>query len=228
MNKSDSEADPDDDSDYSCSFDRLPDDIVLQILNKLIDLKALCFCKLVCRRFYSIVVQVDTISFTTTKPHYHEPSRTSLYEFTRLKSLYFEKGGDDNDYLFKWKIRPSSSFDRFIILSPSLIFDKNNGVYVTGNDIHKNFRIVIGGSADATLRLMRMFNYIINLPLLENICFTGSYKIGTISLSGEKIAQVRKWLNSPCDETFSQKVVCITMNPHKFIHLYIPLLDLLT
>ncbi|CAI9277521.1 unnamed protein product [Lactuca saligna] len=48
----------------SSSISTLPDEILLQILNRLIDLKTLCFCYLVSRRFSSIVLQVDTISFT--------------------------------------------------------------------------------------------------------------------------------------------------------------------
>lgn len=48
----------------SSPFNRLPDEIILQIFSKLIDLKTLCFCHLVSRRFSSIVLQVDTISFT--------------------------------------------------------------------------------------------------------------------------------------------------------------------
>ncbi|KAI3804422.1 hypothetical protein L1987_25954 [Smallanthus sonchifolius] len=47
----------------SSSLNRLPDEIILQILNKVLDLKTLYFCHLVSRRFHSIVLQVDTISF---------------------------------------------------------------------------------------------------------------------------------------------------------------------
>ncbi|CAI9277541.1 unnamed protein product [Lactuca saligna] len=47
----------------SDEISRLPDEIILQILNRLIDLKTLCFCYLVSKRFSSIVLQVDAISF---------------------------------------------------------------------------------------------------------------------------------------------------------------------
>nr|XP_043638351.1 F-box protein AUF1-like [Erigeron canadensis] len=49
--------------DDSSSFRFLPDEVVLLILNKLIDFKTLCLCKLVSTRFNLIVHQVDTISF---------------------------------------------------------------------------------------------------------------------------------------------------------------------
>ena len=46
---------PDDESEEesgdSSSFTNLPDEMVLQILRELIDLKTLCVCKLVCKRF---------------------------------------------------------------------------------------------------------------------------------------------------------------------------------
>ncbi|KAI3503970.1 hypothetical protein L1887_32497 [Cichorium endivia] len=53
-----------DDTHASSSITRLPDEIILQILNKLLDLKILCVCYLVSKRFSSIVLQVDAISFT--------------------------------------------------------------------------------------------------------------------------------------------------------------------
>lgn len=48
-------------STNSSSFSRLSDDIVLEIISKLINLRTLCFCKLVSKR---IVCQVDTISIS--------------------------------------------------------------------------------------------------------------------------------------------------------------------
>ncbi|CAI9277534.1 unnamed protein product [Lactuca saligna] len=52
------------DANVSSSFSRLPDEIILQILNKLIDLKTLCFCYLVSKHLSSIVLQIEAISFT--------------------------------------------------------------------------------------------------------------------------------------------------------------------
>ncbi|KAI3503971.1 hypothetical protein L1887_32500 [Cichorium endivia] len=52
------------DADDSTQLSSLPDEIILHILNKLIDLKTLCFCYLVSKRFSSIVLQVDAVSFT--------------------------------------------------------------------------------------------------------------------------------------------------------------------
>ncbi|CAH1412587.1 unnamed protein product [Lactuca virosa] len=98
-------------------FSRLPDEIILQIVNKLIDLKTLCFCYLVSKRLSSIVLQVDTISFTApldpnipdkntisdVDPSRPNPPKLSsffgesflsangfLNTFTGVKSLYME------------------------------------------------------------------------------------------------------------------------------------------
>nr|XP_043631016.1 uncharacterized protein LOC122602391 [Erigeron canadensis]XP_043631017.1 uncharacterized protein LOC122602391 [Erigeron canadensis] len=52
----------------SSSFNDLPDDIILQIFNKLTnDLKTLFFCHQVSKRFSLIVLQIHTISFTAPR-----------------------------------------------------------------------------------------------------------------------------------------------------------------
>nr|XP_043638350.1 F-box protein At4g18380-like [Erigeron canadensis] len=48
-------------------YSYLPDEIVLLILNKIIDLKTLCRCKLVSKQFNLIAHQVDTISFVACR-----------------------------------------------------------------------------------------------------------------------------------------------------------------
>ncbi|KAJ0594692.1 putative F-box domain-containing protein [Helianthus annuus] len=52
------------DDSSSSSLNRLPDEIILQILTKSPDLKTLCILHLVSKRFASIILQIDTISFT--------------------------------------------------------------------------------------------------------------------------------------------------------------------
>nr|XP_043613585.1 uncharacterized protein LOC122585525 [Erigeron canadensis] len=47
-----------------CSpFSRLPDDIVIQIYNKIMDLKTLCYCQLISKHLGLIVFQVDNVLF---------------------------------------------------------------------------------------------------------------------------------------------------------------------
>ncbi|PWA80829.1 hypothetical protein CTI12_AA195960 [Artemisia annua] len=83
--------------------------MVLQILDKLIDLKILCLCKLVSKYFYQIVTQVNTISFTAlTDPaveiHNWESEASNIFalvgpfwsaycsslKFSRVKSVHIQ------------------------------------------------------------------------------------------------------------------------------------------
>nr|GEW97770.1 hypothetical protein [Tanacetum cinerariifolium] len=90
----------------SSSFSYLPDEIVLQILSRLIDLKTLCRCKLVSIRFNHIVQQVDAISSTIISvdhPSFNSNSSGAPGEH------------DDLLYLFK-----SESFHSFVSVMKSL------------------------------------------------------------------------------------------------------------
>ncbi|GJU34167.1 uncharacterized mitochondrial protein-like protein [Tanacetum coccineum] len=60
--------------DDTTTFDDTRKEIVFQIISKLSDFKTLCICKLVCKRFYETVRQVDAISFTSvTRPLVYPP-----------------------------------------------------------------------------------------------------------------------------------------------------------
>uniref|UniRef100_A0A5B7BDE7 F-box domain-containing protein n=1 Tax=Davidia involucrata TaxID=16924 RepID=A0A5B7BDE7_DAVIN len=48
-------------------FNRLPDEVVVLIFNKLLDLKCLCWCSLVSKRFASIIPHVIAVSFTVPR-----------------------------------------------------------------------------------------------------------------------------------------------------------------
>ncbi|KAL7610309.1 F-box protein At4g18380 [Lactuca sativa] len=76
---------PEEDADASSPFSRLPDEIILQIVNKLIDLKALCFCYLVSKRFSSIVLQVDAISFTSSMIDANIPDTNTISDVARSR-----------------------------------------------------------------------------------------------------------------------------------------------
>ncbi|KAJ9537504.1 hypothetical protein OSB04_030237 [Centaurea solstitialis] len=76
------------------SFNRLPDEIVLEILSKLTDLKTLCICRLVSRRFFFIVVKIDAISYTAplVNPSYLDLDITGNGGFTKKLFWYFING----------------------------------------------------------------------------------------------------------------------------------------
>ncbi|XP_023763327.1 F-box protein AUF1 [Lactuca sativa] len=148
------------DANDSSPISRLPDEIILLILNRLIDLKTLCFCYLVSKRFSSIVLQVDAISFASPvlNPHISDkktiPSKSflrmisSLYgesflsvyrfliKFKGVKSLCIEllaPGHSAVDSrLFKWKVNFTKKIESFIFLWPNSLCDKD-GFCVNGN-----------------------------------------------------------------------------------------------
>ncbi|PWA71322.1 F-box domain, Leucine-rich repeat domain, L domain-like protein [Artemisia annua] len=148
---------PDESADSS-SFSCLPDDILLQILSRLIDLKTLCRCKLVSNRFNNTVQQVNTISVTITSvdhPSFDSNSSgasserdrpvnllfkcesfvsvmKSLQTFSALKSLCIEippfHTAPDNRILFKWKFKLGRRTDSFLFLSPNSVCDLKENV----------------------------------------------------------------------------------------------------
>ncbi|KAI3700388.1 hypothetical protein L2E82_45014 [Cichorium intybus] len=98
------------DANASSSFTRLPDEIILQVLNKLIDSKTLICCYLVSKRFSSIVVQVDAISFPAPFLHRRIPDKNTVSNYTpsrqlppELSSFYYEFFGSAIRFLRKFK-----------------------------------------------------------------------------------------------------------------------------
>ncbi|KAL7608166.1 F-box protein AUF1 [Lactuca sativa] len=96
-------------NDWS-SISRLPDEIILQILNRLIDLKTLCFCYLVSRRFSSIVLEVDAISFASPLSNPRISNKNTVSDvapsssFARIiSSLYGESFLSAYRFLIKFK-----------------------------------------------------------------------------------------------------------------------------
>ncbi|KAL3529975.1 hypothetical protein ACH5RR_009297 [Cinchona calisaya] len=54
-------------------FDRLPDPIVLLIFNKVQDAKSLCLSMSVCKRFHSIIPEIDTVHLSICKQNQQNP-----------------------------------------------------------------------------------------------------------------------------------------------------------
>ncbi|XP_071687072.1 uncharacterized protein [Rutidosis leptorrhynchoides] len=224
----------DDESSSSSSsrFVLLPDEMVLQILNKLSDLKSLCICKLIPKRFDSIVFQVDTIFVIASSGlswkisdgvtvRFNLDSFSSaikfLSTFTKLKSLCIHMpssnvyaGGIDitDDCLFKWKIQLGNRVDSFLFLSPNLICDTNANVYEglsNDDEKHDKYRIAITCLADESMRLM-LFRLLFDFRLLEYVKTSSSDNRGMVFFfnSREKISQVMKWIRSPIDSVLER------------------------
>lgn len=126
----------------SSPFNRLPDENVLEILNKLIELKTLCVCKLVSKSFNKIVHQVDSISFTVPSDFNWDTFQCdsfwsaviSLKKFISINSLCIELRKQQGIYLFKWNVKLSTRVDSFEFISPNSIYDKKELLLVDEED----------------------------------------------------------------------------------------------
>lgn len=179
--------------DDSSSFSRLPDEIVLEILNKGMDLKSLCVCKLVSKRFNLIVLQVKAIYYAALGSFAQFKSYLSMFsrEFTssrllkKLKSLSIQVPCIDHPCLFKWKINFGlNRFDSFKFLSPNSVYHKK-GLFVdeTGQEEDtelntKKLDITLKCLSDVKRRISILLLHIISFPLLEKVSITDSGKSG--------------------------------------------------
>lgn len=234
--------------DDTTAFDDLPDEIVFQILSKLSDLKTLCICELVSKRFYRTVLQLEAISFTSvTYPLVDPPDRKlkvsisatllrsfesamlSLKKFTRVKSVCIQLSSPyDNPLLFKWKIKFGNKLDSLLFLSPNSIFH-NQYLHVKENsqeeDMKMKDNIATQCWMDAMMSHGMLMCCIDNIPLLESISITDSGKRRMISYSGENFTQIRSCLTPPY-EPIEQRLTNIGNWLRKVGQCYVPVLKL--
>nr|GEW12174.1 hypothetical protein [Tanacetum cinerariifolium] len=235
--------------DYS-SFSCLPDEMVLQILSKLVDFKTLCLCKLVSKRFWRIIDQVDTICFTSfTDPFADPPSKEvipsdtlaslgsywsaiiCLMDFGRVKSLRIQVPSffDNNHLLFKWKINFGTRVDSFIFLSPNSVFP-NKESYVNANGqeeeeedmelYRKKKDIAFQCLEDVVVKFRLLMHPITSLPLLQDVSITDPGQKVRVSLNGEKVAEMR-YLSEPGELKKLHEDI-----PYRMSKCYVPLLKL--
>lgn len=251
-------------NDDSSPFFRLPDETVFQILKKLIDFKTICNAELVSKRFYEILSQIDTISFIVppTKPSNSDGNFSqvgasflsesfwsvikSMTRFSGLKylriELPFSNEGNDNDYLFKWKVSFSNKIDSFVFLSPNSICNMNELLCVNENvdeeeeeeddDLElssKKHHFAFGYMMEAMIRFRMMLICTVSFPLLEKVLVTDSSKTGTISasVSDGKIGELRKWIDSDSSTEIVTQMMGDSVDlPSSVSDCYIPLLKL--
>ncbi|CAI9277532.1 unnamed protein product [Lactuca saligna] len=220
------------DADASSPFSRLPDEIFHEIINKIIDLKSLCFCYLVSRRFSSIVLQVDAIAFTGES---FASAINFFIMFKGLKYVCIELPSIDNGFLFKWTVKFGSSIESLICLLPDSVCDKD-GVYLYGNGdeeeddiglIHEfcglKHQISSMCLEEAILWHMMLLYLVKYLPMLEEVSITDSGKRGRLSLSGKKLIEVKEWVHSTSASEIERNRI---EDPDIVRYCYIPVLKL--
>ncbi|XP_071690285.1 uncharacterized protein [Rutidosis leptorrhynchoides] len=194
------------DDDSSSLISRLPDDLVLEIFNKIMDLKTLCTCKLVSKRFSSIVVQIDSVSLTVSsefdldngKPLSSTrdsflAARNSILSFTILRSLYIHLYFlNTRSFNFKWKVNISDRVNSLLFVSPISVYSSESSLQNEEEEdaelcLEKKFGIALNCFKDVFSRLTMLLGTY-DFPLLEyvsvmdsgnwqNVCFNSSYKI---------------------------------------------------
>ncbi|PWA77748.1 F-box domain, Leucine-rich repeat domain, L domain-like protein [Artemisia annua] len=226
-------------ADDSSSFTHLPDEMVLEILSKLIDFKTLCLCKLVSKRFCSIVHQVNTLCISSSIDASWEcywSAMLCLEKFGRLKSLCIQLPSffDKNHLLFNWKIKCGNGVDSFIFLSPNSVY-QDKQLYVKANGHQEDEAEELDSDSEkhdiahewlegVFLTILLLMNPITNLPLLEDVAIADSFEKGRVSLNGEKVAELRNLPHSFSDVTELLKHYLNT--PRRLSCCYVPLLEL--
>ncbi|PWA70001.1 F-box domain, Leucine-rich repeat domain, L domain-like protein [Artemisia annua] len=219
----------------SSSFEPLPDDVVLQIFRKLDDLKTLCCCKPVSKRFYRIILQVDTISFIT-KPRIFFSSFLSVIRslsiFGGLKSLCIQIPYSRADCpLYKWKIKFGGKLDSFIFLSPTSIYGKKE-LYVNANgqeqeeDEDMELKVLKHCAAVECLKKSMMRHFILlscikSIPSLEKVSIMDWDKRWKVSASRVKVTEMRNDSTSPSESLYMRLELGCRVS-----RCYVPLLEL--
>ncbi|XP_058199183.1 F-box protein AUF2-like [Rhododendron vialii] len=118
-------------------FQRLPDDVAVNIFDKVSDIKWLCRCFVVSKRFSSLIPRVQTVSIKTNARDFLSTPRDShklaglnsspwnvcgpefFAKLTQMRSLNLDLVSDfdaDNDSVFKWGAKFTSNLDSFTFL----------------------------------------------------------------------------------------------------------------
>ncbi|GJT21133.1 F-box domain containing protein [Tanacetum coccineum] len=221
--------------DDSSPFEPLPDDVVLQVFRKLDDLKTLCHCKPVSKRFYRIILQVDTISFII-KPRIFFSSFLSVIRslsvFGGLKSICIQIPYPRVDSpLYKWKIKFGGKLDSFIFLSPNSIYS-NKELYINANDQEQEeeedmeLREMKHCDAVECLKTSMMRHFILlscikSVPSLEKVSIMDCDNRWKVSASGVKVTEMRNDLTTPFESLYMRLELGCRMS-----RCYVPLLEL--
>ncbi|KAF2311799.1 hypothetical protein GH714_026788 [Hevea brasiliensis] len=111
-------------------FDRLPDQLLLLIFNKLQDAKSLARCLLVSHRFASLVFQTDTV-FLSISPRKHNSKSSHRLPVNILKILFL-----------KFIAKPLQFFHHKIAPNKSPARNSGNLSYYSPNEVLKHFKDV--------------------------------------------------------------------------------------
>ncbi|GJT48050.1 F-box domain containing protein [Tanacetum coccineum] len=157
-------------ADDSSSFSCLPDEIVLQILRKLVDFKTLCLCKLVSKRFERIVHQVETICFTSFTDPFADPLSKEVIPSYTLALL--------GSYLSAIKYLKDFGRVKYLLFSNKELYVNANGQEEEEEEEEdmelycRKLDIALECFSDVDLKFRLLMNPITNFPLLQDVSIT--------------------------------------------------------
>ncbi|XP_058199167.1 F-box protein At1g30200-like [Rhododendron vialii] len=201
-------------------FQCLPDDIVLNIFDELSDIKWLCRCFVVSKRFSYLIPRVQTVSVKRISfnkgllgkdppklwPPFplNVPGFEFLYVLTRIRSLNLKIDSDfsrNNDSVFKWAAKFTTKQDSVSFLyakSLTKMMEKSEaeeGEIVNQISLKRMMRRVkLGGEClkHAVLWLAILSHVVLQHPTLQSITVTDSKNKGVkLCLAGEKLVEFR-------------------------------------
>ncbi|KAI8526107.1 hypothetical protein RHMOL_Rhmol13G0283300 [Rhododendron molle] len=189
-------------------FQRLPDDVAVNIFDKVSDIKWLCRSFVVCKRFASLIPLVQKVSIKANAGDYLSIPRdfhklpsspfnvwgTDIFaKLTQIRSLNLDLVSDfvaNNDSVFKWGAKLSSDFDSLTLLYAASLSkmkeseeEKKEEDDETENEITQEEQIcrlhlAFDCAKEAMLWLRILCRVILKYPMLQSITITDSMNKG--------------------------------------------------
>ncbi|KAF7119768.1 hypothetical protein RHSIM_Rhsim13G0215600 [Rhododendron simsii] len=189
-------------------FQRLPDDVAVNIFNKVSDMKWLCRSFVVCKRFASLIPLVQKVSIKANAGDYLSIPRDFhklpssplnvwgpeiLAKLTQIRSLnldlvsYFVA---DNDSVFKWGAKLASHFDSLTLLYAASLSkmkeseeekeeeDDETDYERTQEEQICRFHLAFDCAKEVMLRPRILCRVILKYPMLQSISITDSMNKG--------------------------------------------------
>ncbi|KAI8526103.1 hypothetical protein RHMOL_Rhmol13G0282900 [Rhododendron molle] len=183
-------------------FQRLPDDVAVNIFDKVSDIKWLCRCFVVSKRFSSLIPRVETVSVKTNARDFLSTPRDShkfaglptsplnvcgpefFAKLTQVRSLNLDLVSDfaDNDSVFKWGAKFTSNLDSLTFLYASSLSKMMESEQEEENDETENgiargkqthlIYLAIECAKEAVLWLRILSRVIPKYPMLQSITIT--------------------------------------------------------
>ncbi|KAG5517427.1 hypothetical protein RHGRI_037986 [Rhododendron griersonianum] len=190
-------------------FQRLPDDVVLHILDKVSDIKWLCRCFMVSKRFSSLIPRVQTLSvnsniwdsFLKSCSDSHNEGVNNTHGPIRSLNLELISDFDvDDDSVFKWGAKFMAELDSITFLcakSLSRMMKSEADEDATENEIAQeelfhSAKLAIRCLEYAFWWLRVLSQVFAKFPMLESVTITDWKNKGVkLCLGGEKLVECR-------------------------------------